>query len=223
MILYSGEQERYGTAATTPEPAMTATALPAPRHLGIYESAYTASPAADGWTVFQVFGAEGETAPWYALMAGPVFGGGLGMQIAWPQALVGAGIGFFLALCIVIGRAGSLSTFRSRRAPAGTIAASHQGVRLRNGKVIARNRIRRLVCRNVQDSHVMVMTGGSGMAGALATAGAARHLADGNNYVPISYQIDIEADGRRIPVVGCMTEATAYALFDDLSQILDIH
>ncbi|TDR45683.1 hypothetical protein DFR29_104111 [Tahibacter aquaticus] len=151
-------------------------------------------------------------------------GGYIGMDMnhgSVPHTVVGALLGLILLGSYVVGRAGSLAKFRSRRAPAGTFAAGLHGVRLRNGKVIAASRIRRLVYRNVQDSSVMLFAAGTGMTGGLAAAGAARHVADANAYAPISYQLELEADGRTIPIVGSLTMATAQALFEDVSRALN--
>ena len=190
----------------------------------VHESSYTATPMADGWTQFDVIGAKGITAPWMLLPMGTFMGG----YIAWgmyngliPTVIVGVVMGFILAGSYVFSRAGSLSKFRSRRAPAETFAAGLQGIRLRNGRLIEVTRIRRLVCRNVQTGGTGVFIGGAGAVGSLAAAGAARHLADAEAYFPISYQLELEADGRTIPVAGCLTAATANALLEDVSKALN--
>jgi hypothetical protein len=179
---------------------------------------------ADGWTQFAVTGAKGITAPWPLLLIGTFMGG----YIAWgmykgmlPAVIVGTFMGFILAASYVFSRAGSLSKFRSRRAPAGTFAVSLQGIRLRNGKVVPVRNIRRLVCRNVQTGTAGTFIGGNGVIGGLAAAGAARHQADAEAYVPISYQLELEANGRTIAIVGCLTVATANALLEDVSQAMN--
>jgi hypothetical protein len=122
-----------------------------------------------------------------------------------------------------VGRAGSLSTFRSRRAPAGTVAANRSGIRLPNGRFLPSDRLRRLVCRNVQDGVIVTSVGVSGgMVGGVVAMGAARHAADANLFIPISFQIDAESDGQSYPVVGSLTSATARAVFDDLCRVLDL-
>ena len=182
-----------------------------------------ATPMADGWTQFDVIGAKGITAPWLLLPMGTFMGG----YIAWgmyngliPAVIVGTFMGFILAASYVFSRAGSLSKFRSRRAPAGTFAVGLEGIRLRNGKVVPVRSIRRLLCRNVQTGGVGIYVGGNGMMGGLAAAGAARHVADADAYVPISFQLELEANGRTIPIVGCLTIATANALLEDVSIAL---
>lgn len=191
----------------------------------VHESSYTATPTADGWTQFDVTGAKGITAPWVLLPIGTFMGG----YVAWgmykgllPTVIVGVVMGFILAGSYVFSRAGSLAKFRSRRAPAGTFAAGLEGVRLRNGKVIPTRNIRRLVCRNVQTGSVGIYVGGNGMIGGLAAAGAARHVADAEAYASISFQLELEANGRTIPVVGCLTVATANALLEDVSQAMKL-
>lgn len=202
---------------------MSTAAVTRPR-ASIYESSYTATQMADGWTQFTVTGAKGITAPWPLLLIGTLMGG----YIAWgmyngalPAVIVGTFMGFILAASYVFSRAGSLSKFRSRRATAGTFSVCLQGVRLRNGRLIEVRRIRRVVCRNVQTGSTGIFVGGSGVVGGLAAAGAARHLADADAYVPISYQLELEADGRTIAIVGCLTAATANALLEDVSQAMN--
>ncbi|TDR35352.1 hypothetical protein DFR29_1363 [Tahibacter aquaticus] len=204
---------------------MSTVAATRPR-ASIHESSYTATPTADGWTHFDVTGAKGLTAPWPLLLIGTFMGG----YVAWgmykgmlPAVIVGTFMGFILAASYVFSRAGSLSKFRSRRAPAGTFAVSLQGIRLRNGKVVPVRNIRRLVCRNVQTGTNGIFIGGNGVIGGLAAAGAARHHADAEAYVPISFQLELEADGRTIPIVGSLTIATANALLEDVSHALNRH
>lgn len=191
----------------------------------IHESSYTATSMADGWTQFEVVGAKGLTAPWPLLLIGTFMGGYIAYGSyngAIPAVIVGTFMGFVLAASYVFSRAGSLGKFRRRRAPAGTFSAGVQGIRLRNSRVIETRRIRRLVCRNVQAAGTGIYVGGNGVAGGLAAAGAARHLADAEAYAPISYQIEIETDGRTVPLVGCLTVATANALLEDVSDALNI-
>lgn len=52
--------------------------------------------------------------------------------------------------------------------------------------------------------------------GGLTAMGAARHVADANIFLPISFQIDAESDGQSRPVVVSLTAATARGVFDDL-------
>ena len=199
---------------------MNDTALPAPTPPAPspLNSSYTATQRPDGWTEFRVVGAAGPSAPWWLLAVGPLVGGSLGFQIGLPQTMGGVLAGFFLALCYAVGRAGSLGTFRSRRAPAGTVVANRSGIRLPNGRFIPSDRLRRLVCRNVQDGVILTSVGVGGM----VAMGAARHAADANLFVPISDQIDAESDGQAYPVVGSLTAATARAVFDDLCRVLDL-
>ncbi|TDR45575.1 hypothetical protein DFR29_1043 [Tahibacter aquaticus] len=190
----------------------------------IHESSYVATPTADGWTQFNVVGAKGTTAPWLLLPIGTFMGGyaASGMYKGLlPAVIVGIVMGFILAGSYVFSRAGSLSKFRSRRAPAGTFSVGLHGIRLRNGRLIEVRRIRRLICRNVQTAGTGIFVGGNGVAGGLAAAGAARHLADAEAYVPISFQLELEADGRTVPVVGCLTVATANALIEDVSRAMN--
>ena len=196
-------------------------APPAPAHM--LNSRYSAQRLADGWTQFDVVGATGPKAPWWLLLVGPVLGGSVGFQIGPSQAVGGVLAGFFLALCFVVGRASSIGTFQGRRAPAGSFLASAQGVKLPGGRFIPAERIRRLVCRNVQDGQILtVVGGGPGFVGNLAAVGAARHAADANAFMPISFQLDLEADGQSYPVVGSLTAATAHAVFEDLSRVLGL-
>lgn len=202
---------------------MSTAAVARPR-ASTYESSYSTESLGDGWTQFNVVGAKGITAPWMLLPIGTFMGG----YVAWgmyngllPAVIVGVVMGFILAGSYVFSRAGSLSKFRSRRAPAGTFAVSLQGIRLRNGKVVPVRNIRRLVCRNVQTGSTGIFVGGNGVVGGLAAAGAARHLADADAYVPISFQLELEANGRTIAVVGCLTVATANALLEDVSHALN--
>ncbi len=204
---------------------MTDTALPAPAARGPspLTSSYTVTQRPDGWTEFRVVGAAGPSAPWWLLIVGPVLGGSIGFQIGLPQTAGGVLAGLFLAFCYAVGRAGSLGTFRSRRAPAGTVLANRSGIRLPNGRFIPSDRLRRLVCRNVQDGVIVTSVGGGGgMVGGVVAMGAARHAADANLFVPISFQIDAESDGQSYPVVGGLTAATARAVFDDLCRVLDL-
>lgn len=103
------------------------------------------------------------------------------------------------------------------------MVANRSGIRLPNGRFIPADRLRRLVCRNVQDGVILTSVGvGGGMVGGMVAMGAARHAADANLFVPISYQIDAESDGQAYPVVGSLTAATARAVFDDLCRVLDL-
>lgn len=133
-------------------------APPTPAHL--LTSRYSVQRLADGWTQFDVVGATGPKAPWWLLAVGPVFGGSIGFQIGPSQAVGGVLAGFFLALCFAVGRASSIGTFGSRRAPAGSFLVGPDGVKLPNGRFLPRERIRRLVCRNVQDGHILTAVGG---------------------------------------------------------------
>lgn len=230
--LFSGSQASYfaragpvGPAHPNKDSAMNDTALPAPapRAPSPLNSSYTATQRPDGWTEFRVVGAAGPSAPWWLIIIGPLLGGSLGFQIGLPQTVGGVLAGFFLAFCYAAGRAGSLGTFRSRRAPAGTVVANRSGIRLPNGRFIPADRLRRLVCRNVQDGVILTSVGvGGGMVGGMIAMGAARHAADANIFLPISFQIDAESDGQSYPVVGGLTAATARAVFDDLCRVLDL-
>ena len=204
---------------------MTDTALPAPatRAPSPLNSSYTAAQRPDGWTEFRVVGAAGPSAPWWLLAIGPILGGSIGFQIGLSQTVGGVLAGLFLAFCYAVGRAGSLGTFRSRRAPAGTVLANRTGIRLPNGRFIPSERLRRLVCRNVQDGVILTSVGAAGgMVGGVVAMGAARHAADANLFVPISYQVEAESEGQSYPVVGSLTAATARAVFDDLCRVLDL-
>ena len=204
---------------------MTDTALSTPtaRAPNPLNSSYATTQRPDGWVEFRVVGAAGPSAPWWLLAMGPILGGSIGFQIGLPQTVGGVLAGLFLAFCYTVGRAGSLGTFRSRRAPAGTVLANRTGIRLPNGRFIPSDRLRRLVCRNVQDGVILTSVGvGGGMVGGLTAMGAARHAADANIFLPISFQVDAESDGQSYPVVGSLTAATARALFDDLCRVLDL-
>lgn len=204
---------------------MADTALPAPaaRSAHPLNSSYTATQRPDGWTEFRVVGAPGPSAPWWVLVVGPLVGGSIGFQIGLPQTVGGVLAGIFLGFCYAVGRAGSLGTFRSRRAPAGTVLANQSGIRLPNGRFIPSDRLRRLVCRNALDGVIVTSVGaGGGMMGGMVAMGAARHAADANVFLPISFQIDAESDGQSYPVVGSLTAATARAVFDDLCRVLDL-
>lgn len=204
---------------------MTDTVLPSPAAHPAHplNSSYTATQRPDGWAEFRVVGAPGPSAPWWLLVVGPLVGGSVGFQIGLPQAVGGVLAGLFLAFCYAIGRASSLGTFRSRRAPAGTVLANQSGIRLPNGRFIPSGRLCRLVCRNVLDGVILTSVGaGGGMVGGMVAMGAARHAADANIFLPISFQIDAESDGQSYPVVGGLTAATARAVFDDLCRVLDL-
>lgn len=196
-------------------------APPAPAHM--FNSRYSTQRLADGWTQFDVVGATGPKAPWWLLIVGPILGGSIGFQIGPSQAVGGVLAGLFLALCFAVGRASSIGTFQGRRSPAGSFLASAQGVKLPSGRFVPAERIRRLVCRNVQDGQILTAVGGGpGFVGNLASLGAARHAADANLFVPISFQLDVEADGQSYPVVGSLTAATAHAVFEDLARVLGL-
>ncbi|MBL8297786.1 MAG: hypothetical protein JNN30_05490 [Rhodanobacteraceae bacterium] len=201
----------------------TAAAGPSPAAPHPNQSSYRTSDAGGGWTRFQIAGATGPTVPVWLLAIGPAVGGSLGLQIGTAQAMGGVLAGFFLAACYVLGRAGSLSTFRRHRAPAGSFGVGPQAIRLPNGRQIAAKSIHRLVCRNALDGLIITTAGGgSGVVGGVAALGAARHTADANALLPLSYQIEVEAEGRSYPVVGCMTGATANAVFDEVRRLLDL-
>lgn len=188
-----------------------------------HQSSYRTSDVGEGWTRFDVVGAIGPTVPAWLLAVGPLLGGSLGFQIGTAQAVGGVIAGFFLALCFVVGRAGSLSTFRRHRAPAGSFSVSPRAVKLTNGREIAADRIHRLVCRNALDGLIIITAGGgTGMAGGAAALGAARHTADANALLPLSYQVEVEAEGRSYPLAGSMTGATANAVFEDVRRILGL-
>lgn len=204
---------------------MSATTAVDPRPVAPHptQSSYRTSDVGDGWTRFDVVGAVGPTVPAWLLAVGPVVGGSLGFQIGTAQAVGGVIAGFFLALCFVVGRMGSLSTFRRHRAPAGTFTVSPRALRLPNGREIPAKAVHRLVCRNALDGLIITTAvGGSGMVGGVAALGAARHTADANALLPISYQVEVEAEGRSYPLVGCMTGATANAVFEDVRRILGL-
>ncbi|TDR39670.1 hypothetical protein DFR29_11558 [Tahibacter aquaticus] len=187
------------------------------------QSSYRATDAGGGWMRFDVVGAVGPTVPAWLLAVGPVVGGCLGFQIGTAQAVGGIIAGLFLAACYVIGRASSLSTFRRHRAPAGSFVVSPQAIRLPSGREIPAKSVHRLVCRNALDGVFILTTGGgSGMAGGAAALGAARHTADANALLPISYQVEVEAEGRSYPLAGCMTGATANAVFEETRRILGL-
>lgn len=187
------------------------------------QSSYRTSDAGEGWTRFDVVCAVGPTVPAWLLAVGPLLGGSLGFQIGTAQTVGGVLAGFFLAGCFVIGRALSLSTFRRHRAPAGTFAVSPRALRLPNGREIPAKAVHRLVCRNALDGLVITTAGGGGgMVGGIAALGAARHTADANALLPISYQVEVEAEGRSYPLVGCMTGATASAVFEETRRILGL-
>lgn len=202
---------------------MSTAAVARPR-ASTHESSYSTESLGNGWTQFTVVGAEGITAPWLLLPIGTFMGGyvAYGMYNGLlPAVIVGVIMGFILAASYVFSRAGSLAKFRRRRAPAGTFAVSLEGIRLRNGKVVPVRNIRRVLCRNVQTEGTGIFIGVNGMAGGLAAAGAARHQADAEAYVPISYQLELETNGRTVPIVGCLTVATANALFEDVSRAMN--
>ena len=201
---------------------MTALAAPASPRVGTHESRYATAALADGWMQFDVTGAKGPTAPTWLLLIGPLLGAGFGSNV--DQTGTGLAVGLFLSLCYWIGRTLSLGTFRRLRAPAGRFAASPRGLRLPNGAVYPAAAIRAIVVRNVMDGHVLTSIGGGpGYMGQVAAVGAAKHAADANAYLPIAYQLELEYQGRSVPIVGCLTAATANALFADVSRVLDLH
>ena len=196
-------------------------APPAPAQM--LNSRYSIQRLADGWTQFDVVGATGPKAPWWLLLVGPVLGGAIGFQIGISQAVGGVLAGFFLALCAAVGRASSIGMFQNRRAPAGSFLVGPGGVKLPSGRFLPRERIRRLVCRNVQNGQLLTAVGGGpGLVGNLAAVGAARHAADANVFMPISFQLDLEADGQSYPLVGSLTAATSHAVFEDVSRLLGL-
>lgn len=185
------------------------------------QSSYRVSDAGGGWTRFDVAGATGPTVPAWLLAVGPLLGASLGFQVGTAQAVGSVIAGFFLALCFVVGRLGSLSTFRRHRAPAGSFSVSPQAIRLPSGREIPAKAVHRLVCRNALDGLIITTAGGgSGVVGGVAALGAARHTADANALLPIAYQVEVEAEGRSYPLAGCMTGATANAVFEDVRRIL---
>lgn len=206
------------TAQTQPT-AEQVSNVPA-RPLGPNESTYTREPQPDGSVRFTVVGAKGPQVFWPMLLIAPVVCAWFAQVArAWPIGLL---FGLVFGLIYVIGRHSTLSGLRQRRAPAGAFSVSTEGMRLMNGAFVPRTSIRRVVVRNGMSGHITTWFGGSGAMGAAAAIGAARQAREAAQFETIAYQLELEAEGRSVPVVGSMTAATAEAVFEDVSAILGL-
>ena len=202
-----------------PQPAAeqpTPTALARP--LGPNESSYATTAEPGGWTRFEVTGARGPAVFWPALLIAPLVCAWLAHVANVP--VVGALFGFVFGLIYVLGRHATLTALRRRRTPAGVFSVSAQGVRLATGAFVPAGAIRRLVVRNAMSGHITTWLGGSGAMGAAAAIGAARQAREAAQFETIAYQVELEAEGRAVPLVGEMTAATAQAVLEDMAGVL---
>lgn len=184
------------------ESPATASSTPAPRIiLGSLESAFTATGQSDGWMRFDVQGARGPSPPYWVFIVGPM----VGMMVAGTRAaaLQGCVFGFVMAFVAFVLRMVAIGRYANLRAPAGTVWAGPEGIKLRSDLLIRTADIDRLVRRNVQDGRVI-----SGRA------------SDLNAFSEISYQIEVQTGGRTYPVVGSMTDATSSGVYTRMLVLL---
>ena len=189
------------TATPRPLPPKAVIAPPS----GANYSSYTTTVLPDGWTRFHVVGARGKGVLWLLLPLGPLFGGMFGNAIG--QTSSGVWMGSIFVLLLVAAHRAGWSRFDQHRAPAGKFDASVHGLRFANGKGLPVADIQRVLFHNSTDGVVFSIDG----------AVARSHF---NAVVPIAFQVEVETGGRRIPLVGSMTEATARAVYNEVVQIL---
>lgn len=193
-----------GTAST----AEASPRLVRPSSLGPLESDYVSHKDGNGWTTFDVRGATGLTAPSALMWFLPIVLGGIGLNFSPIGGLIGAVVGFILGFLHFSTQSSAINALQGPRAPAGSFAAGPEGVRLIDGTLISRAQIAHLGYRNVLD-------------GVLHRTGTPTLDRYSNTLFPIAFQVEIESDGRTIPVVGCLTEATARGVFVEVKRLLD--
>ncbi len=213
--------QRTATTGDTPESCATDHSR-RPPPLSPMESTYRVEREADQARIIFT-GATGLTAPTVLLWAAPILGIAAALESKHAvYGLVVFLVVFFVGGAFVLGRSSSIGSLQNRRAPAGTVVVSYDRLQFPNGMVLRRDDIETLACRNVLDGRLLqVVGGGPGWAGHAATMGAAQHLRDANEILPIAWQIDVHSQGRTFPLVGCMTQATADAVFRELKTTLD--
>jgi hypothetical protein len=186
----------------------TSAPLARPTVLSPLESDYTSRPDGNGWTTFDVRGATGLTAPSALMWFLPLILGGIGMNASPVGGLIGAVVGFILGFIYFSAQSSAINALQGPRAPAGSFSAGPEGIRLIDGTLIPRAQVAHLGYRNVLDG-VLHRTG---------TPTLARYS---NTLFPIAFQVELESGGRKIPIVGCLNEATARGIFVEVKRLLD--
>lgn len=179
-----------------------------PAVLGPLESDYTSHNNGNGWTTFDVRGATGLTAPSALMWFLPLLLGGIGMNASLVGGVIGAVVGFILGFIYFSAQSSAIGALQGPRAPAGSFSAGPEGIRLIDGTLVPRSQVAHLGYRNVLD-------------GVLHRTGTPTLERYSNTLFPIAFQVELESGGRKIPIVGCLNEATARGIFVEVKRLLD--
>lgn len=188
--------------------AGTSAPLARPTVLSPLESDYTTTLDGNGWTTFDVRGATGLTAPSALMWFLPLIVGGIGMNASPVGGLIGAVVGFILGFIYFSAQSSAIGALQGPRAPAGSFSAGPEGIRLIDGTLVPRSQVAHLGYRNVLD-------------GVLHRTGTPTLERYSNTLFPIAFQVELESGGRKIPIVGCLNEATARGIFVEVKRLLD--
>ena len=110
---------------------------------------------------------------------------------------------------------------KKHRGQGGSFKASARGIVLSTGEEIPVERIHRLILRNsFSDVSAPLVTGGTGMAGAMSVGLGQAAIADQNRNIAIGYKLDVEFGGSARTLASGLTETTAYGLMKDVGGIL---
>ncbi|EON77879.1 hypothetical protein ADIS_1592 [Lunatimonas lonarensis] len=94
-----------------------------------------------------------------------------------------------------------------------------EGIKL-NGVFYAKDNIHRLIIRNhVDEQYVFV----SNYQSYHAPASTARGLQLRQKLIDVSYRVDLESNGKAIPLAGGLNEPTAYAVLTDVNRVLKLN
>ena len=132
------------------------------------------------------------------------------------------GCALFVGLYIGIGKF-IVAADKKHRGQGGSFKASHRGVVLSNGEEIPVERIHRLILRNsFSDVSVPLVTGGTGMVGAMSVGLGQAAIADQNRNIAIGYKLVVEFGGSARTLASGLTETTAYGLMKDVGGVLGL-
>jgi hypothetical protein len=207
IVPTSHTEETMNTVSSSATP--TSSPLVRPTVLSPLESDYTSHNNGDGWTTFDVRGAAGLTAPSALMWFLPLILGGIGMNASPVGGLVGAVVGFVLGFIHFSAQSSAIGALQGPRAPAGSFSAGPEGIRLIDGTLVPQAQIAHLGYRNVLD-------------GVLHRTGTPTLVRYSNTLFPIAFQVELETGGRKIPIVGCLNEATARGIFVEVKRLLEL-
>ncbi|QBB69349.1 hypothetical protein ELE36_02585 [Pseudolysobacter antarcticus] len=198
-----------------------------PSALGENESRFDQHPSADGWTRITVHPATGPrplVVLWLCFAAAPWF--------FWLQLPYSRGIAPFfvlvsgIILALYLTRLAKLSGWSAKRQPGGSFDIGPAGIRLRDGTVIPRGSVTRVLYRNAlsgQGPSGVFIAARGGATAATAMAGAAQQQRDYQAFVPLAFCLDVEHGGRSVRLAGGMTEATAHAVYVQVADRLGLN